>query len=90
MVDSLSLEWYDRREHVLHFAIREPVEHTLRAGDPVVLYPYHGQWDDVLHNRVVKGTLRAVENDLLEFVPGGRVRSWSISAAKTVGWPSTT
>ena len=71
VVDSLSLEWYDRREHVLHFAIREPVEHTLRTGDPVVLYPYHGQRDDVLHNRVVKGTLRAVENDRLEFVPRG-------------------
>lgn len=71
VVDSLSLEWYDRREHVLHFAIRESVEHTLRAGDPVVLYPYRGQRDDVLHNRVVKGTLRAVENDRLEFVPRG-------------------
>lgn len=70
-IDSLSFEWYDRREHLLHFSIREPVEHTLRVGDTVVLYPYRGGCGDVLHNRVVKATLRQVEPRHLAVSPRG-------------------
>ena len=70
-IDSLAFEWYDRREHLLHFSIREPLEHTLRAGDTVVLYPYLGGRGDVLRNRVVKATLRQVEPRHLAVLPRG-------------------
>ena len=71
IIDCLDFDWYDKREHLLHFAIREPVEHTMRPGDVVILYPYAGGKGDALKNRIVKGTIRQVDVGHLVFSPRG-------------------
>ncbi len=71
IIDCLEFDWYDKREHLLHFAIREPVEHTMRPGDMVVLYPYADGKGDALKNRIVKGTIRQLDAGHLVFSPRG-------------------
>ena len=71
IIDCLEFDWYDKREHLLHFVIREPVEHTMRPGDVVVLYPYIDGKEDALKNRIVKGTIREVDAGRLVFSPRG-------------------
>lgn len=71
IIDCLEFDWYDKREHLLHFLIREPVEHTIRPGDVVVLYPYIDGKGDAVKNRIVKGTIRQVDAGRLVFSPRG-------------------
>ena len=71
LIDNLSFDWFDKREHLLYFTIREPVEHTFRPGDTAVLYPHLGGKGDVLRNQSVKGTIRRVDADSLAFSPRG-------------------
>lgn len=71
IIDCLEFDWYDKREHLLHFVIRESVEHTMRPGDVVILYPYADGKGDALKNRIVKGTIRQVDAGHLVFSPRG-------------------